>query len=191
MRQKVAHRLGMALAGKVAQGGDPALGLGDDLTSLDFVAFGLIGVVHDHEPSTGHVLLVDDDFHDLEAVRQDLVPARLHIVASQSGPEYCTQTHSDSIAADLIVVRLANNARRINIGGIVMRKNNKRKAPAKPTTGSIAITDRRSRSSASKPSSPLHTTQGAAFNQADRSYQKCPSATPEQLWISRPTIRSQ
>src|SRR5690625_3252141 len=51
---------------------------------------------------------------------------------SQSGPEYWAQILPDRVAADSIVNRLANNARKINLGSIDMRKTNNQKARKNP-----------------------------------------------------------
>jgi hypothetical protein len=44
------------------------------------------------------------------------------MIASQSGPDYWVRTLPDRVAADSIVNRLANNARKINLGDTDMRK---------------------------------------------------------------------
>jgi DNA replication protein DnaC len=77
-------------------------------------------------------LLIIDDFltvgidqnaaSDLFAIlanREHRLPT---IVAGQSGPEYWAQILPDRVAADSIVNRLANNARKINLGNVDMRK---------------------------------------------------------------------
>jgi DNA replication protein DnaC len=86
-------------------------------------------------------LLIIDDFltigidpdaaSDLFAIlanREHRLPT---IVASQSGPDYWAQTLPDRVAADSIVNRLANNARKINLGDIDMRKSNNQDARSK------------------------------------------------------------
>lgn len=86
-------------------------------------------------------LLIIDDFltvgidpnaaNDLFAIlanREHRLPT---IIASQSGPEYWVQALPDRVAADSIVNRLANNARKINLGDIDMRKSNNQKARSK------------------------------------------------------------
>lgn len=68
------------------------------------------------------------DLFAILANREHRLPS---IVASQSGPEYWVQALPDRVAADSIVNRLANNARKINLGDIDMRKTNNRKARSK------------------------------------------------------------
>ncbi len=77
-------------------------------------------------------LLIIDDFltigideraaSDLFAILANREHKRPTIIASQSGPDYWITALPDRVAADSIVNRLANNARKINLGNTDMRK---------------------------------------------------------------------
>lgn len=54
------------------------------------------------------------------------------MIASQSGPDYWAGALPDRVAADSIVNRLANNARRINLGQVDMRRQRNEQARATP-----------------------------------------------------------
>ena len=59
------------------------------------------------------------DLFAILANREHRVPT---LIASQSGPDYWAQALPDRVAADSIVNRLANNARRIHLGEVDMRR---------------------------------------------------------------------
>jgi len=77
-------------------------------------------------------LLIIDDFltvgidpdaaSDLFTVLANREHRRPTMIASQSGPDYWATALPDKVAADSIVNRLANHARRINLGDIDMRR---------------------------------------------------------------------
>jgi DNA replication protein DnaC len=69
---------------------------------------------------------------DLFAILANRDNHRPTIIASQSSPEYWLQALPDRVVADSIVNRLANNARKINLGDTDMRKRNNQTARAKP-----------------------------------------------------------
>lgn len=81
---------------------------------------------------SGTDLLIIDDFltigideraaSDLFAILANREHKRPTIIASQSGPDYWITALPDRVAADSIVNRLANNARKINLGNTDMRK---------------------------------------------------------------------
>ncbi len=65
------------------------------------------------------------DLFAILANREHRLPT---VVASQSGPDYWAQVLPDRVAADSIVNRLANNARRIDIGEVDMRRERHQQA---------------------------------------------------------------
>lgn len=67
------------------------------------------------------------DLFAILANREHRLPT---VVASQSGPDYWAQVLPDRVAADSIVNRLANNARRIDIGEVDMRRQRHQQARA-------------------------------------------------------------
>lgn len=81
---------------------------------------------------SGADLLIIDDFltigidesaaSDLFAILANREHKRPTMIASQSGPDYWVRTLPERVAADSIVNRLANNARKINLGTTDMRK---------------------------------------------------------------------
>ncbi len=87
-------------------------------------------------------LLIIDDFltigidenaaGDLFAILANREHKRPTMIASQSGPDYWVRTLPDRIAADSIVNRLANNARKINLGTTDMRKQTNQAARNQP-----------------------------------------------------------
>ena len=87
-------------------------------------------------------LLILDDFltigideraaSDLFAILANREHKRPTMIASQSGPDYWVSTLPDRVAADSIVNRLANNARKINLGDTDMRKRTNHTARSQP-----------------------------------------------------------
>lgn len=69
---------------------------------------------------------------DLFAILANREHKRPTMIASQSGPDYWVRTLPDRIAADSIVNRLANNARKINLGTTDMRKQTNQAARNQP-----------------------------------------------------------
>ena len=92
------------------------------------------GLAHQDLPtrlSDTDLLIIDDfltvgidpeaasDLFAILANREHRLPT---LIASQSGPDYWAQALPDRVAADSIVNRLANNARRITLGEVDMRR---------------------------------------------------------------------
>lgn len=115
----------------------------DDLARKLVIAHG-DGIAHQDLLSylSNTDLLIIDDFltigidpdaaNDLFAIlanREHRLPT---IIASQSGPDYWAQVLPDRVAADSIVNRLANNARKISLGDIDMRKEINQNARNQP-----------------------------------------------------------
>lgn len=115
----------------------------DDLARQLVIARG-DGIAHqdllNHLSNTD--LLIIDDFltigideraaSDLFAILANREHKRPTIIASQSGPDYWITALPDRVAADSIVNRLANNARKINLGDTDMRKQTSQTNRAQP-----------------------------------------------------------
>jgi DNA replication protein DnaC len=115
----------------------------DDLARKLVIARG-DGIAHQDLLTTlsnADLLIIDDfltigidpdaasDLFAILANREHRLPT---LIASQSGPDYWAQALPDRVAADSIVNRLANNARKINVGDIDMRKHHNQDARNKP-----------------------------------------------------------
>jgi DNA replication protein DnaC len=89
-----------------------------------------IGIAACHREHDVIYLRMDDLSRKLVIARTNREHRLPTLIASQSGPDYWAQALPDRVAADSIVNRLANNARRINLGEVDMRRKRGQQARA-------------------------------------------------------------